>query len=450
VHPVFAQAIAWLPGRNDTLLTLFSLLSFLFLIEYLNKKKIISLILQVFFLIVSMLTKETAILLPLLFALYIALQNGEKKGISLKKKIIINKYLIILWGIIIVLTIILRRAVLGDSVGFPLVYTITNFIYNLPAIIQFIGKILLPFHLNTMPVLQDVPFYYGATVLSAVIYFIWKTKNKNYRRIIFGILWLLIFLAPAILRTSDNIETLFLEHRLYFPMIGFMIICLETDLIKNLDFNKAKTKFIFSLVIAFFFVLAWIHREDYKDPYHFWKSAAEGSPHSSAALRGLGTYYVMNGKPDLAEKEFIECLKINPDIIEASNNLGRIYLNRGQDSIAEKFFLHEIDINPNSAMAYYNLGVVRIDQNKLPEATELISKSLSIDSNNVDAMNDLSAILAAQEKYEDALKLCISVLEKEPGYQNAKNNIPKIFILWKNPEKVAYYKKVLELKGIHY
>ena len=39
VHPAMVTAVAWLPGRNDTLLTLFSLLSFYFLIEYILKKK---------------------------------------------------------------------------------------------------------------------------------------------------------------------------------------------------------------------------------------------------------------------------------------------------------------------------------------------------------------------------------------------------------------------------
>ena len=449
VHPVFAQAIAWLPGRNDTLLTLFSLLSFHFLIDYLNRKKILYLILHLFFFIIALLTKESVVFLPLIFLMYAVLIHNDSKNISIKKALNNFKIYIIVWAFLIIAFLILRRATLGQSVAFPLMYVITNFIYNLPALIQFIGKILLPFYLNTLPVMADIPIYYGLIAIVAIIFFIWKTKSKNYKRIIFGSLWLLVFLFPAILRTSDNIETLFLEHRLYFPMIGFIIVCLEMDIIKKINFHQAKTQIIFSLIVAFLFALAWTHREDYKDEFHFWKSAVDGSPHSSAARRGLGTYYVVNNEPEKAEKEFIECLKINPDIVETSNNLGRIYLNRGQDSIAEKLFEHEIDINPSSGMALYNLGCVKYDARKFPEAIELIRKSLKLTPENIDAENDLSAILAIQGQYEESTTLCISVLEKNPKYENARNNLKKIFLIWKDKEKVKYYQYLIQKKGIY-
>ena len=515
VHPAFAQAIAWLPGRNDTLLTLFSLISFFLLIEYCNRKKIIYYFFNLFFLLVAFLTKESTIFLPLLFVLYILLWRDEKGTIL--KKISIYKVLLLSWLLLIVISVIDRKSVLGDALGYPISFIISNFITNLPAVIQYIGKIILPFHLNTIPVLQDIPILYGIISILAIIFLIWKSKNKNNKRIIFGILWLLIFLFPAILRTSDTLETLFLEHRLYFPMIGFIIVIMETDIVKKFDFNKKNIQIILIIIIVFFFSLSWLHREDYKDQYHFWKSAAVGSPHSSLALRGFATYYQANGDADKAEKLFIDCLNINPDIAEANNNLGRIYLNRGQDSIAEKYFLKELETYPNEGMAYYNLGCVKYDAKKFPEAIDLIEKSLKfnpdnidaenylgcsyfnlgqdsiaekifhhaieIDStsgmslynlgrvkfdtrkfpeaidlirkslkltpDNIDAENDLSAILAVQGQYEESATLCISVLEKNPKYENARNNLKKIFLIWKEKEKVKYYQDLIQKKGIY-
>jgi len=448
VHPVLVQSVAWLPGRNDTLLALFAILSLYFLISFHESKNKKFLLFHFVFFIIALFTKETAIFLPFLYLLYLIIYANANQKISIVKKISNVQFEIIGWLAVIIVFMIIRRNVLGDALGLPLSFTLTNFFNNLPAIIQYIGKIVIPVHLNTMPVLQDVPIFYGLLVLIAMAVLIWKTKNRNSKKIIFGFLWLLIFLMPAILRTSSYIETLFLEHRLYFPMIGFIIICLEIDPIKKIDFNTTKIRIIFSLVIAAFFAIAWIHREDYKDEYHYWKSAADGSPHSSAALRGLASYYQINGQKDKAEKMYIECLKLNPDILEVRNNLGRIYMDNGNDSLAEILFLEEIDINPMTSMAYYNLGHIRFGQGKFAEAETMMRKSLAIDSTDETVESDLAACLAMQGKYEEAVKMCISVLNKYPTYEYPLTYLRKIFALWNDEAKVNYYKGVLSKKGI--
>lgn len=40
IHPVLVQAVAWLPGRNDSLLAFFVLPSFIFLISFFEKEKV--------------------------------------------------------------------------------------------------------------------------------------------------------------------------------------------------------------------------------------------------------------------------------------------------------------------------------------------------------------------------------------------------------------------------
>jgi len=449
IHPVLVQSVAWLPGRNDTLLALFAILSLYFLISYNESKNKKFLLFHFIFFIIALFTKETAVFLPLLYLLYIVIYASAKQKVSIVKKISSARLEIFTWLAVVFIFMIIRRSLLGDAVGLPLSFTITNLFHNLPAIIQYIGKIVLPLHLNTMPVLQDVPIYYGLVVLVAMTVLVWKTKNRNTKKIIFGSLWLLIFLVPAILRTNSYIETLFLEHRLYFPMIGFIIVCLEIDPIRKIDFNTTKIRVLFSLIIIVFFTLSWIHREDYSGELPYWKSAADGSPHSSAALRGLASYYQVNGQKDKAEKMYIECLKLNPEILEVRNNLGRIYMDNGNDSAAEKLFIEEININPIASTAYYNLGHIRFGQNKFPEAELMMRKSLAIDSSDATVKSDLAACLAMQGKYEEAVNMCISVLEKYPSYEYPLNYLRKIFSLWNDTEKVAYYKEIISKKGIN-
>jgi protein O-mannosyl-transferase len=448
VHPALVQAIAWLPGRNDTLLALFALSSFISLIEYCKQKKVLYLLLHLFFLLVSCFTKESAIFLPLVFLLYIILwDNGKSRTLQ---KIRENIWPVLLWAVIIFFTFLVRKSVLHNTVGLPLSYTLSNFFTNLPAIIQYIGKILIPANLSTMPVLEDVPVFYGIAVILLVSFFIWKSKTKNIRRVLFGLSWLLIFLAPSILRTSQFIETLFLEHRLYLPMIGFIIIIGETDFIKKIEAKQLFSIIMVSTIFLLFFIMAWIHRGDYRDEYHYWKSASEGSPHSSAAQRGMAAYYMQNKQVDKAEKLYIRCLELNPDITEVRNNLGRIYMDRGDSIASKKLFLEEIELNPRASTAYYNLGHLYFSQGKFAQAENMMKKSLEIDSSDVVVKNDLAACLAMQGKYEASVKLCISVLDEYPDYEFPKDYIKQIFSVWKDEEKMSYYKSLLDKKGISY
>ena len=78
-HPLFVSSIAWIPARGDLLLTFFSLLSFLFFIEFLQKEKIIYLFLNWVAFTIALFCKETAAFLPFLFIIYFFTFHTEKR-----------------------------------------------------------------------------------------------------------------------------------------------------------------------------------------------------------------------------------------------------------------------------------------------------------------------------------------------------------------------------------
>jgi hypothetical protein len=67
VHPVLLHAVAWIPGRNDLMLGVFTLLAFIYLLKYLSELKAKFLILHLLFFICALFTKENAIVLPFIF-----------------------------------------------------------------------------------------------------------------------------------------------------------------------------------------------------------------------------------------------------------------------------------------------------------------------------------------------------------------------------------------------
>lgn len=71
VHPTILPAVAWLPGRNDLLLGVFSLAAILSFINFQKNNKTSYLILHFLFLVLAIFSKETAILLPLILLFFI-------------------------------------------------------------------------------------------------------------------------------------------------------------------------------------------------------------------------------------------------------------------------------------------------------------------------------------------------------------------------------------------
>lgn len=64
VHPALAQAVAWIPGRNDSLMALFGLSAFIFFLDFLKSGSIYYYCAHLFFLGLAFFTKETALILP--------------------------------------------------------------------------------------------------------------------------------------------------------------------------------------------------------------------------------------------------------------------------------------------------------------------------------------------------------------------------------------------------
>jgi len=80
VHPLFVSSVAWIPARGDLLLMVFSLLSFLFFIEYLEKQKTLLLIMNWLAFSIALFCKETAAFLPFIFIIYYFIFHYKKKN----------------------------------------------------------------------------------------------------------------------------------------------------------------------------------------------------------------------------------------------------------------------------------------------------------------------------------------------------------------------------------
>ena len=102
----------------------------------------------------------------------------------------------------------------------------------------------------------------------------------------------------------------------------------------------------------------------------FWHSLAI-HPKYHLALSGIGGYYFDKGQTELARQRFHAALNASPDFDVAINNLGRVYAEMGKMQRALYFFYRATYVNPNNIRALSNIAVAYQRINKLDALEEI-------------------------------------------------------------------------------
>ncbi len=397
VHPVLTAAVAWIPGRNDSLLTVFALLSFIYFLKFLEVRSARYLLLTTFYFLLGLFTKETALFL--IFIELFFLQFIVKEKLFSTTKILLAAG----WFLVLLLWLPLRQAALVNPIPFTVADVFKSIYLNLPAVVPYIGKIILPFNLSVLPILQDTSPIYGIIAIVVVAASLIFSKNKRFNFLIFGAFWFLLFLLPAFIRPNPEVVADFIEHRVYLPLIGFIILILETQPIKDLNLNRKRD--ITTIVVLLFLLslITFTYSFSFRDRLSFWTNAATNSPHSPLAHRNLGAMYYLDGQMDKAEPEYKKALALNPLEQMAHNNLGLIYMDRGNLSEAENEYKKELAVNPNYDNAHFNLGIVYAKEGKLKEAQDLWKKTIEINPDYVYAYQNLVILAYQQNNLSEAI-----------------------------------------------
>lgn len=397
VHPVLTQAVAWIPGRNDSLVTVFILTAFIFWINFLETKRLKSFVWHLFFFALALFTKELAILLPLFCLLHLWLISKKKLTTDDKK------FLSFSWTSVLIFWFLLRQSALEN----PIKYTIFNIgkslLLNSPAIVLYVGKIVFPVNLSVLPILQDSNLIYGFITIIFITTLLLLSKNKRNNFIIFGVIWFVLFLSSPFIPPIPKVAADFIEHRIYLPIVGFIIILLEIDGIKKFSVNKKVHLLVAGSVVLIFSTLTIVHSRNFKDKLSFWGNAVKTSPHHPLAHRNLGAMYYLDGRLDEAEVEYKKALELNPFEQMVHNNLGLIYTNKGLLDKAEEEYKKELEINPTYDTAHYNLGLLYYKRGEVEKAIEWWQKTVAINPEYFSAHINLAVYYYQQKEFNKAI-----------------------------------------------
>lgn len=356
LHPALLPAVAWLPGRNDLLLTVFSLASALCFLRFQKDYRSWALAGHLFFWLLAVFSKETAIFLPLIFCLFIPGLLDLRKW---RENIFSASFLVpvLLWFAGGLFYWLIRHGVLYSSVPYKVTDLFVGFWQGVSALLVFWGKFFWPFNLSTLPVYADSSIWPGIIILIFFSLALWKFWNRlNRPALFFGGFWFFLLLAPAVL-LQNNPEygvSFNLEHRLYLPAIGLLIMVLS--------FPSLKRRFasgLFLLFLSLAIIISSVRVNDFSTSFTFWQKAASSSPSSAFAQNNLGVMYYLSGQEDEALNHYIQALILNPQEKLARNNIGLYLMKRGYLAPAAAYFQSELSINPGYENTIANLQLLQ-------------------------------------------------------------------------------------------
>ncbi|HAD83117.1 MAG: hypothetical protein A2509_03900 [Candidatus Edwardsbacteria bacterium RIFOXYD12_FULL_50_11] len=467
VHPALSQAVGWIPGRNDILLAIFILSAFIALIKYSARRNRRWLALHLAALLAGLFTKEAAIFAPALFLMYLLL--SEKKRI--------RKDLLALlpgWIVLFVVWLILRTFAIGADNAFS-IRRFAGWGDIIIGLLSYAGKIFLPFNLSVRPLSGDSNPLYGIAGLAFLGIIAWLKGVNNKKMFIFGTVWFTLFLLPTFIPAAADIN--FLEHRLYLPMLGVIIILAESNVIRNASAKWMATAG--AAVFLTFSLLAFNHLTVFSDGNRFWSNAVKTSPRSGLAHQMLGRMHGKSGRMGEAENEYLRSLKIensvsvhndlallyletgdlrsaerefkkvleiDPKFANVHNNLALVYFNRGLSGEAQRELLKAIELEPQRVDPLVNLGVLCLQIGSRDSAETYLRQALSMDSNNATAHHHLGIVMTQNGKYGEALLHLSKAHETQPRDPMINLHLAQLYVITGEKDRArSQYQKALEL-----
>jgi len=413
LNPLFVSNVAWIPARGDLLLIFFSLLSFLFFIEFLQKKNLLFLILNWITFTIALFCKETAAFLPLTFFLYYITYFSKR---SFDKIYLLN---LALYIVSVMFWLWLRNIAIGGISNPNDKISLILILGNLRTIPESLTKFFLPVFSAPIPSYSILKTFLGLVIIGLIIIIFIKNKMRSKKEKAFWLTWFLILMFPPMIYKHPYID--YLDHRFFLPLIGVFIFVLF--IIPKNWFEKTNIKRILILTCVFITLgsLTVINSRCYYNPMFFYNSAISRNTNSAFAYNNRGLLKVERNNLKDAIEDYNKAIEINPKIAD-------VYVNRGLAKSYLKNYLGAIDdynksiaINQNYAETYNNKGIALGSINNLREAIINFNKAIEINPdysiaylNRAITKYNLKDLIGTIDDCDKAIKL-------NPNYTEALN-----------------------------
>ncbi len=457
IHPIQTESVAYVSGRRDLLFAVFYLTGFTCYVRYRETDRARYLFLAGSCYLLSLLSKEMAITLPVLCVGYDVVRliptadegspvspwrsavQGVRTAVQRYKvsyTIVVAVLLFLAWYYVYRVNPSQQRTMYGGALG-PTLMTSARILVHYLKLLLFPVTLNADYSFDAFPVsrsLGDPRGLFALALLGAVGWGIFRLLS-SVRWAAFGGLWFFIALLPV----SQIIphHEMMAEHYLYLPSAGFFLaagVLLERALVQ--PSRQAATVVAFTLVVALLGIRTVVRNRDWRDSQTLWTKTIQTAPGSARAHINVGELALRQGRSMQAFREFQEAIRIQPNDAINRDNLGVVLLRHGLLDEAEQQFREAIRIVPWYPNPHVNLGLIHLNRGQLDEAEREFRNALSAKKTKKKitrayrgAITDnLGIVLALKGRRQEAEQAFLEAVRLAPGSADARANLGKAYL----------------------
>lgn len=465
VHPIHTEAVSWISGRTDSMVSMFFFASFLFYIKFTgnphhevneNTKSaehsgnFLYLTVSLLFYALGLLSKEMIITMPVIILLYDFVY--KKKDLNYFKK---NLLTYGLFATVTVIYLFIRHSALSDVPdrdSYLYFYNkewdvvLWTMVKTIPVYFRLLfAPFGLLYHYNGVIANSSSIIEFPALLSFIFILFLIGLAVFFFKRdsiISFCILFFLVSLLPVmnIVPTMN----LMAERFLYFT--SFALAVLITHLLMLASNKRDLGMLIIGIIIIIISLsyLTYVRNEDWKNNETLYSSAIgyEGS----VILVNEGNIYSNSKKFDEAKKKYKRAIELRDNSVLAHHNLGLVYMIEGKLDSAEMRIKKGIAVDSLAPDGYFQLATIYNVQGKKDEAVQMLEKlqTISPDYRESAAMLESLRSVTGNKENLNSRQYEISFLQQRSfdnfnakKYKEAIEDLKKLAELNKDPSSVS-------------
>lgn len=450
LYPLHVESVSFVSARGDILAAMFFFLAMSFYI--LSYRKMFYLFLAGICFLLSFLSKEVAIVLPIILIAF------DFITCRLLKRTNLIKYSLIILVTVFYLVIrsqsygtfgeIFRKGSSELTLGF---LGVSEVIFN--TYLFYFIKLVFPYDLN--PFIDPVPNWGVIGLIVSVILVIallagvYQSMKKKENITAFSIIWILATLLPAAVVALLSLAITKLADRfLYIPSAAICILFGYLIYQISIKFNKAWLSYGITSILAISFLVVTVNGQtNWKNNLTLWEYAVSKSPSALGAKINYADALRNSGKSSEALKQYIQVNEDNSELttrakLTTTHGLVVSYIDLGNYQQAQKWLDVALTYDPKYRSKYYYLmGFISLRKNDPASAETYFLKSLEI-KHDPKAYYLLGGIYfhSAQEQqsfegYKKAEKYLNESLRRRPGFSRASLLLAKTYIALGDKQK---------------
>jgi tetratricopeptide (TPR) repeat protein len=399
IHPAQSEVVAWISAASTILVAIFVFGAFICYLTYRETGRARYVAAGLLLYAAALLTKETAIGLPMIIAAYELFVVNRTRAFTERVRRALR--IVSPFAAVIVTYFVVRHGILhiffGEvrSLNFPedVSLTLADNLRTLPALLLGYMKLaVLPYDhsmmydfsyvrsLSLTSFWLPVGVWFAAT--ASLAYF-WRRLPE----LRVAAIWAVFPLLAHLYTRGFLSEEIMHDRYLYKSMLGFglLVAALMTRAAQSqwLRLSVKRTAAVALLIVAAFAAATVVQNTYWRNDQALWDRAAIYAPNSRIVHIALGRLAEDSGRLEAAFEEYETALRINADVIDALNNEAFVYARMGDWNKAARNFERIVALTPDKALAHFNLSFAYAVQKNYAGATREQKKAIELDPNNL-------------------------------------------------------------------